>query len=190
MRSLTTLAAILALVASATMGATQALAHGQSVTADPISAQPGATISVKGEQLGGNRDVPVLLIGMGKEIPLGTARTTPQGAIDTQFSVPTDVPAGNYALRAKGKEDADTGFTVAAMPTMGGAQMGQVAPAAPEFPARERPLSEIAILVAIFGLLAGFGLFVAQATRERTDRKEGAIAEMLPASAGGSASAS
>jgi hypothetical protein len=199
MRSLTTLAtlaAILALVTAATVGATQALAHGQSVAADPSSAAPGATISVKGEQLGGNRDVPVVLIGMGKEIPLGTARTTPQGAIDAQFSLPKDLAPGTYALRAKGKEDADTDFTVAAMPSMTSGQMGQVTTAttattaAPEIPVRARPVGELVGLIAVFGLLAGLGLFAAQATRERPDRKEAASGETPSATASGGTAAS
>ncbi len=199
MRSLTALGATLALIGTLTVGATQALAHGQSITSDPASGQPGAMISVKGEQLGGNRDVPVVLMGMGKEIPLGTAHTTPQGAIDTQFTVPSDLPPGNYTLRAHGKEDADADFSVMAAPSMAGGQMAQstsgmtgaqVAPAAPEVPVRERSLGELAVLVAVFGLLAGFGLFIAQATRERPDRKEEAVfAETLSATASGATAA-
>jgi hypothetical protein len=196
-RTLRTLVISLGLLAASTVGATQALAHGQSVTADPTSGGPGATISVKGEQLGGNREIPVVLIGMGKEIALGNAMSTPQGAIDAQFSLPNDLVPGSYALRAKGKEDADADFTVmtaAAMSStnmgsasMASTQMQSATPAAPELPARDRPLGELAVLIAIFGLLAGLGFFLALATRERPERKEdAALATPLTATAGSS----
>jgi hypothetical protein len=196
MRSIKALAVSFVLLAATTLGATQALAHGQTVTADPTSGGPGVTVSVKGEQLGGNREIPVVLIGMGKEIQLGSAMSTPQGAIDAQFSLPGDLLPGSYALRAKGKEDADTDFTVMAAPSMGnagmgsasmaGAQMQQATAAAPELPARDRPLGEMAVLMAVFGLLAGLGFFLALATRERPEGKEAAaLATPLSATADG-----
>ena len=192
MRFIKTLAISFGILAATTLGATQALAHGQTVTADPTSGGPGATVSVKGEQLGGNREIPVVLIGMGKEIQLGSAMSTPQGAIDAQFSLPNDLIPGSYALRARGKEDADTDFTVMAAPSMATASMGgasmsgapmqQVTAAAPELPARDRPLGEMAVLIAVFGLLAGLGFFLALATRERPEGKE-AVALATPLSA-------
>ena len=196
MRSIKTLAISFGLLATTTLGATQALAHGQTVTADPTSGGPGATVSVKGEQLGGNREIPVVLIGMGKEIQLGSAMSTPQGAIDAQFSLPNDLIPGSYALRARGKEDADTDFTVMAAPSMAiasmggasmsGAPMQQATAAAPELPARDRPLGEMAVLIAVFGLLAGLGFFLALATRERPEGKEAvALATPLSATADG-----
>jgi hypothetical protein len=196
MRFIKTLAISFGILAATTLGATQALAHGQTVTADPTSGGPGATVSVKGEQLGGNREIPVVLIGMGKEIQLGSAMSTPQGAIDAQFNLPTDLIPGSYALRARGKEDADTDFTVMAAPSMAiasmggasmsGAPMQQATAAAPELPARDRPLGEMAVLIAVFGLLAGLGFFLALATRERPEGKEAvALATPLSATADG-----
>jgi hypothetical protein len=184
MRLLRTLVILFGLLAASTLGATQALAHGQSVTTDPTSGGPDTIISVKGEQLGGNRDIPVVLIGMGKEIALGSAMSTPQGAIDAQFTLPNDLVPGSYVLRAKGKEDADADFTVMAAPnvsstnigsaSIAGDQMQQASPAPSEVPARDRSLGELAVLIGVFGLLAGLGFFLARATHERPERKEDA----------------
>ena len=67
-----------------------------------------------------------------------------------------------------------------------GAQMAQATAAAPELPARDRPLGEMAVLIALFGLLAGLGFFLALATRERPERKEAAaLATPLSAAPGG-----
>jgi hypothetical protein len=196
MHTLRFLAISFGVLAASTFGATQTLAHGQSVTADPTSGGPGVTVSVKGEQLGGNREIPVVLVGMGKEVALGSAMSTPQGAIDAQFTLPNDLLPGSYALRAKGKEDADTDFTVMAAPSMPTANMatsstmstGEVqqalSQAAPELPARDRPMGEMIVLIATFGLLAGLGFFLALATRERPDGKEaGALSSTIPATA-------
>ena len=67
-----------------------------------------------------------------------------------------------------------------------GAQMAHATAAAPELPARDRPLGEMAVLIALFGLLAGLGFFLALVTRERPERKEAAaLATPLSAAPGG-----
>jgi hypothetical protein len=70
--------------------------------------------------------------------------------------------------------------------SMSGAPMQQVTAAAPELPARDRPLGEMAVLIAVFGLLAGLGFFLALGTRERPEGKEAvALATPLSATADG-----
>ena len=160
-------AIILVALATFAVGSSTAWAHGQSVSVDPVSARPGDTISIKGKELGGNRDVGVVLMGMGKEIVLGTTKATPQGdVVDAQFTLPAELAPGSYQLRARGKEDADADLTImpamASSTSMSGVATEAAVTAAPEFAPRERPLIETAALVTLFGVLAGLGVFFAR----------------------------
>ena len=169
MRTNLTFAAGLAFVAAMTFNGL-ALAHGQSVTVQPASAKPGDSITISGTDLGGNRKIDVVVIGMGKETLLGTTTSNPQGAITAQFTLPKELMPGSYQLRAKGKENADTDLTIAAAPVPSGASMQMAA--TPELPVRERSLPETALLVDLFGIMAGFGLFFARVARDRAERRE------------------
>ena len=170
-RCIRTTAALVMLMATLAIGSGTAWAHGQSVSVDPASARPGDTITIVGKELGGNRDVGIVLMGMGKEVVLGTTKATPQGEISAQMTLPAELAPGSYQLRAKGKEDADADLAIMpAMPSsmsMSSTVTSAAPPAAPEFAPRDRSLIETAALVALFGVLAGVGLFFARTAHER-----------------------
>ncbi len=161
---------VLAVSLAATLGLGVALAHGDSVAVDPTSAQPGATITVKGGDLGASRSVDVKLVGTGVERVLGTAQTDGDGAFTATFEVPSDLAAGPYQIQAEGEDTATTDFTVTAAVGSGASegQMSGQEVQAPQIPVRERPLSETAGLVALFGVLSGLGLFFARTARRQS----------------------
>jgi hypothetical protein len=166
--------AILVAALAAALSVGVVLAHGQSVGVDPASAKPGDTIALKGRDLGVDRAVKVKIVGTGVERELGEAQTDDDGAFTAQYKVPADLMPGPYQIQAEGKETATTDFAVLAAggagDQMAGQTSGEAAPAAPAqpgMPVRERPLSETAGLVALFGVLAGLGLFFAQTARRQ-----------------------
>ena len=168
MKYMTVIVMALLLSALYTFGGGVALAHGdKGVTVQPLTPKPGEVITVKGEGLGtegAKSEVEVRIIGMGVDIDLGEAEAGDDGDFTAQFRVPADMKPGSYQLQAKGAETATTEITVVA--AAGAENTAQPAMAAePVPPVRERPLWETISLVALFGVLAGLGLFFARMAR-------------------------
>lgn len=193
MQRIGSLTAGLALAVALALGPGVVLAHGgSSVTVKPTSARPGETIAIQGESIGGTATIK--LVGMGKETLIGTAKAGSDDDLSAEVALPKTLAPGSYQLKVQGKEGADTDFTVLPLASAGGeaeqpartaagspaaGQADEMAAngvlpgrseamsAAPEVPLRERSYTETAGLVAIFGLLAGLGLFFARTARER-----------------------
>ena len=162
MKRMKLFAALLAVVALALFSAGVALADGgKGVAVQPLTPKPGDVITVKGDLLGPNSTVEVRIIGTGVDIDLGEVQADAEGDFTAQFRVPADLAPGNYQVQAKGAESATTTITVIAA---SGAE-GTMSPAMMEVPVRERPLWETIGLVALFGVLAGLGLFFARTAR-------------------------
>ena len=164
MKRILLLAALVASIALAAVPGGVALADGgKGVAVQPLTPKPGEVITVKGDLLGPNSTVEVRIIGTGVDIDLGEVQADAEGDFEAQFRVPADLAPGNYQLQAKGAESATTTITVIAA---GGAESATAMnPAMMEVPVRERPLWETIGLVALFGVLAGLGLFFARMTR-------------------------
>lgn len=167
MKRMSVIAVALLVSALSIFGGGAALAHGdKGVTAQPLTPKPGEVMTVKGEGLGAEgakSQVEVRIIGMGVDIDLGEVETDDTGDFTAQFRVPADLKPGTYQLQAKGVETATIELTVLAA----GTTESTASPAMAETPAapvRERPLWETIGLVALFGVLAGLGLFFARMT--------------------------
>lgn len=168
MKYMTRIALALLLSALFGLGGSVALAHGgKGVTVQPLTPKPGDVITVNGEGLGtegAKSQVEVRIIGTGVDIDLGEAQAGDDGDFTAQFRVPADLKPGTYQVQAKGAETATVEITVMAA----AAAEQPAAPAAPAMavepasPVRERPLWETISLVALFGALAGLGLFFAR----------------------------
>jgi hypothetical protein len=165
MKRLASLATALAIgILLALNGGGVALAGGVTgVAVQPLTPKPGDVITVKGDLLGPNSEVEVRVVGAGIDLDLGDVAAD-EGDFRAEFRLPADLRPGTYHVRALGAKTATTQITV-----VGGA--GSDAGAMEAAPVlRERPLSEAAILVGLFGLLAALGLLLA-----RTARREATV---------------
>lgn len=160
----TLFAMLIATSFAAALATTVALADGVTgVAVQPLTPEPGETITVKGDLLGPSSEVEVRLVGMGEDIDLGEIQTDEEGDFTAQFQLPNDLTPGTYQVKAIGEKTATTQMTVlggGAVDSQGG---GELAPVL-----RERPLGESLVLVALFGVVAALGLFLARITRPET----------------------
>lgn len=154
-----------------------ALAHGESITVQPTTAEPGDTITVTAEDLGAERTVELKLAGSGVEIVLGQVQTDEDGGFTKTYTLPADLRPGQYVIATTGEEDeaitADLTITAAAAAegTTGAVTSGTVTSAV--FQPRERPFGQVLALVVVFGVLSGLGLFLARfGGASRPPRKE------------------
>lgn len=161
MKRLAWLAMILAISVVASGGGSVALADGATVVAvQPLTPRPGDVILVKGDLLGPYSEVEVRVIGAGVDIDLGEVEADDEGDFKAEFRLPADLKPGTYQVRAIGARSATTQITVIGG---AGAASADTMEAAPVL--RERPLPEAALLVAIFGVVAAFGLLIARTVR-------------------------
>lgn len=161
MKRLAPLAIVLAIGIFVSASGSVALADGATgVAVQPLTPRPGDVIKVKGDLLGPNSEVEVRVIGAGVDVDLGEVETDDEGDFKAEFRLPADLKPGTYQVRATGVKSATTQITV-----VGGAGAGSVdtMEAAPVL--RERPLPEASLLVAIFGVVAALGLFLAHTVR-------------------------
>jgi hypothetical protein len=160
MKRLARLAAVLAITIFVSAGGSLAFADGVTgVAVQPLTPRPGDVIKVKGDLLGPNGEVEVRVIGAGVDVDLGEVETDDEGDFKAEFRLPADLKPGTYQVRAIGAKAATTQITV-----VGGAGAAATeAMAAPVL--RERPLPEASLLVAIFGVVAALGLFLARTVR-------------------------
>lgn len=168
MQRIKLLTTFLAIAALAILGAGLALADGsKNVAVKPLTPKAGEVIIVKGGLLGPNAEVEVRVVGPGVDVDLGEVKTDAEGDFTEEFRLPADLPPGTYQVKANGPQSAVTQITVLAA---GSAAQSPMAPA-PAEPLRERPLAQTVGLVAVFGVLAGLGLFLALTAR-RVSRHE------------------
>lgn len=158
MKRIVSLVTVIGLSALFVLGSRQALADGATAVAvQPLTPKPGDVITVKGDLLGPNSEVEVRIIGAGVDIDLGEVTADAEGDFTAQFRVPADLVPGNYQVQASGAKTATTAITVLGAGSAPADPMSQAAPVL-----RQRPLPESFALVALFGALAGLGIFFAR----------------------------
>lgn len=135
---------------------------GKGVVVSPLSPNPGDEITVKAHEVGTDAEVEVRLVGLGVDLDLGEFKTDHEGDFTARLRLPADLTPGTYQLRVVGPEPVATSISVIAT---SGSDRAVAQPTAAELPVRERPLGETVGLVALFGVLAGLGLFFAQTAR-------------------------
>ena len=128
---------------------------GTSVAVQQLTPKPGQEITVKGESLGANSQVDVVLTGSGRRVDLGTVAADGTGDFTATFTLPADLPPGTYQLQATGTERATTQLTVVGGSASGGSPAAGMS-AAPVL--RKRPRAQRIGLVAGFVIVAGVGL--------------------------------
>lgn len=137
---------------------------GTGVVVGPLNPKPGDQITIKADRVGANTVMEVRLVGRGVDLDLGEFKTDDEGDFTARLRLPADLAPGTHQVRVVGPEPVATSISVVAA---GGVDASTVQPTAAEPPVRERPLGETIGLVALFGVLAGLGLFFAQ-TAQRT----------------------
>lgn len=139
---------------------------GKGVAVQPLTPKAGDVITVKGDQLGPGSRVEVRVLGTGVDVDLGEVQADAQGDFSAQFRLPENLKPGTYQVMAKGAESAVASITLlgiggdaSSQGAMGGAPV-----------LRERPLGERVLLVAVFGVVAAAGIFLARTAREKPEQ--------------------
>lgn len=158
MKRMTLIVTFVAAGALALLGGGTAWADGgRGVSVKPLTPKPGDVITVKGDRLGTDAKVEVRVIGPGGvNIDLGEVQADAVGDFTAEFTLPANLAVGTYQIQARGVETASTQITV----RTGAAGDGAEAMAEPVL--RSRPFGESAVLVGIFGVLAGLGIVFAR----------------------------
>jgi hypothetical protein len=160
-----TLVSALAFIGLFTLGAPVASAHGgEGLTVTPNSAMPGDTVKVHAEAVAQpNGDVDIHLVSTsGVETDLGSFKADDTGDLDADVTLPTTLEPGAYQLKALGTTTMTTDLTITAA---SGGTSATTAPTGTTITFTPRPLPETIGLVALFGVLAGLGLFLARTIR-------------------------
>ena len=145
------------------------LAHGtEGITITPATAMPGDTVTVNAAGVSSpNGDVTITIIGNGVNSVLPMQKASDDGDFEGTITLPSTLVAGSYQLQVSGDKGTQTGdFDIS-----GGTGSGQtgtpLASTAPAIQPRERPLGEMILLAAIFGVLAGAGILFARTANHR-----------------------
>lgn len=140
---------------------------GKKVAVKPLAPRAGDTVTVVGGGLGASRDIEIRLLapGLGVDVDLGELRSEDDGDFQGQLTLPAELRPGTYQLKAIGNETEATQVTLlaaagAATPAGSATTDAMGMEANPPLPVR--PFGEAALLVAIFGALAGIGVFLAR----------------------------
>jgi hypothetical protein len=160
-----TLVSALAFVGLFTLGAPAASAHGgEGLTVTPSTAMPGDMVKVHAEAVAQpNGDVDIHLVSTsGVETDLGSFTADDTGDMDADVTLPTTLAPGVYQMKALGTTTLTTDLTITA--ASGGAS-ATTATTGTTITFTPRPLPETIGLVALFGVLAGAGLFLARTIR-------------------------
>lgn len=103
----------------------EAFAHGTSLKVDKKTAAPGETVTVKGEGIGSNAAITIILQGVAQDYSLGEAQGNEHGVFEKQVALPGDVRPGNYTViaaaggsKAAAKLAVTTGHDSESMPGM------------------------------------------------------------------------
>lgn len=159
-----------ALAALFTIGwASAAFAHGtEGITITPATAMPGDTVTVNAAGVSSpNGDVTITIVGNGVNTVLPMQKASDDGDFEGQVTLPSTLVAGTYQLQVQGDKGTQTGdidISGGTGSSQTGTPLGSTAPAVQP---RERPLQEMILLAAIFGVLAGTGLLFARTANRR-----------------------
>lgn len=158
----------LALAVLFTLGlASTAFAHGgDGITITPNTAMPGDTVAVTAAGVSSpNGDVTITIVGNGVNDVLPMQKASSDGDFEGDVTIPSNLVPGAYQLQVAGDKGSLTGdFDVSATSST---TQTSAQPAAPAIQPRERPLGEMILLAAIFGVLAGAGLLFALTANHR-----------------------
>lgn len=90
-------------VAALLLGLSGALAHegAPRVLVSPDRVSPGGVVDIRGEDLGQDADLRLLLVGGAGEVELARTSADGEGHVVASLVVPTDLPNGTYRLRAE-----------------------------------------------------------------------------------------
>jgi hypothetical protein len=149
-----------------------ALAHGgPGITITPTSAMPGDTVAVTAAAVSSpNGDVTITIIGNGVNTVLPMQKASDDGDFEGNITIPTALIAGSYQVQVTGDKGSLTGdidiSAAAGSDSTSTSTQTTTAMSTPAFEPRERPLIEVIGFVALFGLLAGAGLFFARTARQ------------------------
>lgn len=164
MKRLSRLALSFLLAALFSIGfAGMALAHGgPGITITPNSAMPGDTVDVTAAAVSSpGGDITITIIGNGVNAVLPMQKASDDGDFEGKVTIPSNLVAGSYQLEVKGDKATLTGdFDVS-----GGS--GATQAVATIVQPRERPLYEMILFAAIFGVLAGLGILFARTANHR-----------------------
>ena len=169
MQRIAVFSALLAMSSIPFVGDT-ALAHGdKEVTVAPLTPRAGDTITVQGGGIGENRDIEIHVVGLGTDVDLGELQAADDGDFSGQLQLPATVKPGVYQVRAIGEDTLEAQVTIAGalsgtstQATTTQSSTAATMAADPAETAKQRPLGEAAILVAIFGFVAALGLVFAR----------------------------
>lgn len=140
-----------------------ALAHGgPGITITPDSVMPGDTVDVTAAAVSSpGGDITITVIGNGVNAVLPMQKASDDGDFEGKVTIPSDLVPGSYQLEVKGDKASLTGdFDVT-----GGGSTTQTA--ATIIQPRERPLYEMILIAAVFGVLAGLGILFARTANHR-----------------------
>jgi hypothetical protein len=160
-----TLVSMLLFVGMFTLGAPVASAHGgEGLTVTPSTAMPGDMVKVHAEAIAQpNGDVDLHLVSTsGTETDLGDFKADDTGDMDADVTLPTTLAPGAYQLKALGTTTLTTDLTITAA---SGGSTATTTTTGTTITFTPRPLGETIALVALFGVLAGAGLFLARTIR-------------------------
>jgi hypothetical protein len=162
-----TLVSVLTFVGLFTLSAPSVSAHGgEGLTVTPATAMPGDKVKLHGEAIAQpNGDVDVHLVSTsGAETDLGSFKADDTGDFDAEITLPATLAAGAYQVKALGTTTLTADLTITAASGSG----STAAPTGTTLTLAPRPLPETVGLVALFGVLAGAGLFLARTVRRPT----------------------
>jgi hypothetical protein len=79
------------------------VAHGGSpgLIAEPNPVNPGGTVEIRGDNLGSDEAVSIVLIADGKQITLVSTTTDGEGHLVVFATIPVDLPAARYSIQAQ-----------------------------------------------------------------------------------------
>jgi hypothetical protein len=160
-----TLVSVLMVVGMFTLGAPVASAHGgEGLTVTPSTAMPGDKVKLHGEAVAEpNGDVDVHLVSAsGVETDLGDFKADDTGDFDAEVTLPTTLAPGTYQCKAMGTATLTADLTVTAASSSAATTAATTGTTVTFTP---RPLGETIGLVALFGVLAAAGLFLARTIR-------------------------
>jgi hypothetical protein len=140
-----------------------ALAHGgPGITITPDTVMPGDTVNVTAAAVSSpGGDITITVSGNGVNAVLPMQKASDDGDFEGKVTIPSNLVPGSYQLEIKGDKATLTGdFDVS-----GAGSTTQTAP--PVIQVRQRPLFEMLLIAAIFGVLAGAGLLFARTANHR-----------------------
>jgi len=106
---------------------TEAHGGGPSLVVEPATARPGATVVVRGDDLGPDASVQLAIVGSAASWFLGSFAADGEGHMEVAVLVPAALPAGTYRLEAH-----IGGRSVATFLVLDGEPIGAEAPEGPD----------------------------------------------------------